>query len=112
MDVTGSEQRFTQPPPRLHGGFVWCATLEEKGIGRPSTYAPTISTIITRGYVARENKRLIPTELGKIVNDLMCKNFPDIVNITVHRRHGGEAGRGGSRPGGLARRRARLLRAV
>ena len=79
LDVTG-EQRFTQPPPRYTEASLVRA-LEEKGIGRPSTYAPTISTIITRGYVARENKRLIPTELGKIVNDLMCKNFPDIVNI-------------------------------
>ena len=74
LDVTG-EQRFTQPPPRYTEASLVRA-LEEKGIGRPSTYAPTISTIITRGYVARENKRLIPTELGKIVNDLMCKNFP------------------------------------
>ena len=79
LDVTG-EQRFTQPPPRYTEASLVRA-LEEKGIGRPSTYAPTISTIITRGYVARENKRLIPTELGKIVNDLMCKNFPGIVNI-------------------------------
>ncbi|HIS02590.1 MAG TPA: type I DNA topoisomerase [Candidatus Pullichristensenella avicola] len=79
IDISG-EQRFTQPPPRYTEASLVRA-LEEKGIGRPSTYAPTISTIITRGYVARENKRLIPTELGKIVNDLMCKNFPDIVNI-------------------------------
>ena len=79
VDASG-EQRFTQPPPRYTEASLVRA-LEEKGIGRPSTYAPTISTIITRGYVARENKRLIPTELGKIVNDIMCKNFPDIVNI-------------------------------
>ncbi|NLF27035.1 MAG: type I DNA topoisomerase [Clostridiales bacterium] len=79
LDING-EQRFTQPPPRYTEASLVRA-LEEKGIGRPSTYAPTISTIITRGYVARENKRLIPTELGKIVNELMCKNFPDIVNI-------------------------------
>ena len=79
LDIAG-EQRFTQPPPRYTEASLVRA-LEEKGIGRPSTYAPTISTIITRGYVARENKRLIPTELGKIVNELMCRNFPDIVNI-------------------------------
>ncbi len=79
LDLDG-EQKFTQPPPRYTEASLVRA-LEEKGIGRPSTYAPTISTIIARGYVARENKRLIPTELGKIVNDLMCKNFPDIVDI-------------------------------
>ncbi len=75
-----ADQHFTQPPPRYTEASL-VRTLEEKGIGRPSTYAPTISTIITRGYVSRENKRLIPTELGKIVNDLMCKNFPNIVDI-------------------------------
>ena len=75
-----SDQHFTQPPPRYTEASLVRA-LEEKGIGRPSTYAPTISTIITRGYVARENKRLMPTELGKIVNDMMCKNFPNIVDI-------------------------------
>jgi len=75
------EQHFTQPPPRYTEASL-VRTLEEKGIGRPSTYSPTISTIITRGYVARENKRLIPTELGKIVNDMMCKHFPNIVDIT------------------------------
>ncbi len=79
LDISG-EQKFTQPPPRYTEASLVRA-LEEKGIGRPSTYAPTISTIITRGYIARENKRLIPTELGKIVNDLMGKNFPDIVDI-------------------------------
>ena len=75
-----ADQHFTQPPPRYTEASL-VRTLEEKGIDRPSTYAPTISTIITRGYVSRENKRLIPTELGKIVNDLMCKNFPNIVDI-------------------------------
>ena len=75
-----ADQHVTQPPPRYTEASLVRA-LEEKGIGRPSTYAPTISTIITRGYVARENKRLMPTELGKIVNDMMCKNFPNIVDI-------------------------------
>ena len=74
------DQHFTQPPPRYTEASLVRA-LEEKGIGRPSTYAPTISTIITRGYVSREQKRLIPTELGKIVNEVMCKSFPDIVDI-------------------------------
>ena len=76
-----SQQHFTQPPPRYTEASLVRA-LEEKGIGRPSTFSPTISTIIGRGYVARESKRLIPTELGKIVNDVMCKHFPDIVDMT------------------------------
>ena len=77
-----AEQHFTQPPPRFTEASL-VRTLEEKGIGRPSTYSPTISTITgRRGYIAKENKRLIPTELGKIVNDMMCKNFPDIVDVT------------------------------
>ena len=80
LEELDPEQHFTQPPPRYTEASL-VRTLEEKGIGRPSTYSPTISTIINRGYVARENKRLIPTELGKIVNDMMCKHFPDIVDI-------------------------------
>ena len=77
-----AEQRFTQPPPRYTEASL-VRTLEELGIGRPSTYSPTISTITgRRGYIAKENKRLVPTELGRIVNDLMCKNFPDIVDVT------------------------------
>ncbi|MDY3304266.1 MAG: DNA topoisomerase, partial [Clostridia bacterium] len=56
--------------------------LEEKGIGRPSTYSPTITTIINRGYVIRSKKNLIPTELGKIVNSLMCEYFKNIVDET------------------------------
>jgi DNA topoisomerase-1 len=79
LDVS-SEQRFTQPPPRFTEASLVRA-LEEKGIGRPSTYSPTITTIMARGYIARENKRLVPTELGQVVNDLMQKNFPDIVNV-------------------------------
>ena len=76
-----AEQHFTQPPPRYTEASL-VRTLEEKGIGRPSTYSPTISTITgRRGYIAKENKRLIPTELGKIVNDMMCRNFPDIVDV-------------------------------
>ncbi len=75
-----TEQHFTQPPARYTEASLVRA-LEEKGIGRPSTYAPTISTIIARGYVTREKKRLYPTELGNIVNDMMCKSFPEIVDI-------------------------------
>ncbi len=79
LNVSG-DQRFTQPPPRFTEASLVRA-LEEKGIGRPSTYSPTITTIMARGYIARENKRLVPTELGQVVNDLMQKNFPDIVNV-------------------------------
>ena len=59
-------QHFTQPPARYTEASL-VKTLEEKGIGRPSTYAPTITTIISRGYVSREKKRLYPTELGRMV---------------------------------------------
>ena len=75
-----SEQKFTQPPPRYTEASLVRA-LEEKGIGRPSTYAPTITTIMTRGYITCENKRLHPTELGLVVTDMMKKHFPDIVDI-------------------------------
>lgn len=74
-----SEQKFTQPPSRYTEATLVKA-LEEKGIGRPSTYSPTISTIVDRGYIAREKKQLAPTELGFLVNDFMCQNFKDIVN--------------------------------
>ena len=76
-----SDQRFTQPPPRYTEATL-VKTLEEKGIGRPSTYSPTISTIIDRGYLMREKKLLVPTELGTTVNDWMCDNFPDIVDVS------------------------------
>jgi len=74
------EQHFTQPPPRFSEASLVQA-LEEDGIGRPSTYAPTISTIQARGYVLREEKRLIPTEIGIQVNDLMVQYFSDIVDL-------------------------------
>jgi DNA topoisomerase-1 len=73
------EQHFTQPPPRYSEASLVQA-LEEDGIGRPSTYAPTISTIQQRGYVFREEKRLHPTEIGIEVNDLMVEYFSDIVD--------------------------------
>lgn len=75
-----AEQHFTQPPPRYTEASL-VRTLEEKGIGRPSTYAPTITTIMARGYISREQKRLHPTELGLVVTDIMKNNFPDIVDI-------------------------------
>ncbi|HVN15305.1 MAG TPA: type I DNA topoisomerase [Anaerolineales bacterium] len=79
------EQHFTQPPPRYSEASL-VAALEENGIGRPSTYAPTLSTIQQRGYVERVDKRLVPTETGMLVNDLMIQYFPDIVdlNFTAH----------------------------
>lgn len=75
-----SKQMFTQPPARYTEATLVKA-LEEKGIGRPSTYAPTISTILSRGYIEREKKVLYPTELGKVVNELMKKHFDEIVDI-------------------------------
>jgi DNA topoisomerase-1 len=74
------EQHFTQPPPRYSEASLVQA-LEEKGIGRPSTYAPILSTIQNRGYVFRQEKRLFPTETGKLVNDLLVKYFPEVVDV-------------------------------
>jgi DNA topoisomerase-1 len=74
------EQHFTQPPPRYTEASL-VAALEENGIGRPSTYAPTLSTIQQRGYVERLDKRLVPTETGILVNDLMIQYFSDIVDL-------------------------------
>jgi DNA topoisomerase-1 len=79
------EQHFTQPPPRYSEASLVQA-LEENGIGRPSTYAPILSTIQARGYVERVDKRLIPTDTGILVNDLMLQYFPEIVDLqfTAH----------------------------
>ena len=79
VDDILSEQHFTQPPSRYTEASLVRA-LEEKGIGRPSTYAPTITTIIARGYVSREKKRLYPTELGRMVTDMMEEYFENIVD--------------------------------
>lgn len=81
MSELSSEQHFTQPPPRYTEASLVRA-LEEKGIGRPSTYAPTIAVILQRGYVESERKTLHPTELGKVVTEMMDKYFSDIVDIT------------------------------
>lgn len=78
-DLTGN-QHFTQPPPRYTEASL-IKTLEENGIGRPSTYAATISTITTREYVTREGKAFKPTELGEVITKLMKEHFPDIVNV-------------------------------
>ena len=72
-------QHFTQPPARFSEGTLIKA-LEEKGIGRPSTFAPTIATIIARGYVERDAKTLAPTPLGEVTTKLMCDNFEEIVD--------------------------------
>ena len=74
------EQHFTQPPPRFSDASI-VSELEENGIGRPSTYAPTLSTLQNRGYIIREQRRLIPTETGILVNDLLVDHFPDIVDV-------------------------------
>lgn len=75
-----SKQHFTQPPAHYTEAAL-VKTLEELGIGRPSTYAPTITTILARRYVAKENKNLYMTELGEIVNNMMKQAFPSIVDV-------------------------------
>ena len=74
------KQSFTEPPARYTEASLVKA-LEEKGIGRPSTYSPTITTILERRYIEKEQKQLYPTELGKIVNKLLTENFKDIINV-------------------------------
>ena len=75
-----SEQHFTQPPAHYTEASLVRA-LEELGIGRPSTYAPTISTILARRYITKEQKNLYITELGDVVNSIMCREFPQIVDV-------------------------------
>lgn len=79
-DKITPKQHFTQPPPRYTEARL-VKTLEELGIGRPSTYAPTLDTIQRRGYVSLENKRFVPTELGEIVTELMLQFFPEILDV-------------------------------
>ena len=74
------KQSFTEPPARYTEASLVKA-LEEKGIGRPSTYSPTITTILERHYIEKEKKQLKPTELGKVVNKLLIENFKEIINI-------------------------------
>ncbi len=74
------EQQFTQPPPRYSEAML-LRELEEQGIGRPSTYAQILSTILDKGYVVRQEGRFAPTELGTIVTDLLVESFPDILNV-------------------------------
>ncbi len=75
------KQHFTQPPAHFTEASL-VKTLEELGIGRPSTYAPTITTILSRHYIAKENKNLYVTELGDVVNQMMMEAFPEIVDVT------------------------------
>ena len=75
-----SKQSFTEPPARYTEASL-VKTLEEKGIGRPSTYAPTITTILARRYIEKVQKQLVPTDLGKIVNKLLIENFGDVINV-------------------------------
>ena len=75
-----SKQHFTQPPPRYNEALL-IKELEEKGIGRPSTYAAIISTIQDRKYVEKVEGRFLPTETGRTVNDFLLKGFPDLVNV-------------------------------
>ncbi len=75
-----SKQSFTEPPPRYTEASLVKA-LEEKGIGRPSTYSPTITTILERRYIEKKQKQLHPTELGKVVNKLLVENFKDVLDV-------------------------------
>ena len=75
-----TKQSFTEPPPRYTEASL-VKTLEEKGIGRPSTYSPIITTILARRYIEKSQKQLYPTELGKIVNKLLVENFTDVINV-------------------------------
>lgn len=79
------EQHFTQPPPRFTEAMLVKA-LEEQGIGRPSTYAPTIATLQYRNYVTVEERKLVPTEIGLVVSDLLVEHFPAIFDITFTSR--------------------------
>ncbi|TDL35054.1 type I DNA topoisomerase [Jeotgalibacillus sp. S-D1] len=79
-DTIDPKQHFTQPPPRYTEARL-VKVLEELGIGRPSTYAPTLDTIQKRGYVSLDNKRFIPTELGEIVLELIVEFFPEIIDV-------------------------------
>lgn len=81
LEKLENSQHFTQPPAHFTEASLVKA-MEEQGIGRPSTYAPTITTIIARRYVAKENKNLYVTELGEVVNSIMRQSFPSIVDIT------------------------------
>ncbi len=79
------EQHFTQPPPRFTDASM-VKVLEESGVGRPSTYAPTIQTLLKRYYVTRIQRAFKPTDLGRLVNDMLVKNFPEMVDLSFTAR--------------------------
>jgi DNA topoisomerase-1 len=81
VEAIRPEQHFTQGPARFTDASIIKA-LEEQGIGRPSTYAPTISVLLERYYVSRENRQLVPTTLGRMISDILVEYFPDVVNVT------------------------------
>ena len=108
VDVTPT-QHFTEPPPRFTEATLIKA-LEEHGIGRPSTYAATISTIVDRGYVRVEERRLHPEEIGEIVTDLLVDALRRVRGPRVHRAHGGGARRGRPRRARVGAAAARVLR--
>jgi DNA topoisomerase-1 len=79
LEITPS-QHFTKPPPRYTEASL-VKEMEELGIGRPSTYAPTIQTISTRGYVSHQGRALVPTELGEVVTGLLLEHFPRVLDV-------------------------------
>lgn len=83
------EQHFTQGPARFTDASI-VKTLEEQGIGRPSTYAPIISVLLERYYITRSNKQLVPTQLGRIINDILVGYFPSVVDVNFTARIEGE----------------------
>ena len=97
------EQHFTQPPPRYSEASL-VKTLEENGIGRPSTYAPIIRTLLDRGYVRLEDKRFFPEDIGMVVSDILVDLFPRHRRRRVHGAHGGGARRHRRGPGAVGRR--------
>ncbi len=80
LNELNPEQHFTEPPPRFSEASL-VKRLEESGVGRPSTYAPTLATLIKRFYIKRQQKQLLPTELGKLTNQLISQFFPDITSV-------------------------------
>ena len=92
LEKLEDEHHFTSPPPRYNEASL-VKVLEERGIGRPSTYASIINTIQDREYVTKITGRFYPTEIGMVVCDLLVKNFPYIFDTAVHGAAGRRAGR-------------------
>ncbi len=105
------EQHFTEPPPRYNEASL-VKELEERGIGRPSTYATILSTIQERQYVNKTGGKFVPTEIGFVVTDLLVENFKDIFDLAVHGAPGRRAGRDRRRQGEVDRRARRVLQEV